>query len=493
MVSFFNTYSAFSQFLVNNQNPVMFYTFFGGILVVLILIAVTLLIRTTNALTAAKQNIDELSATNKDLDEIISKQKKDLIELKDLLGYQKKQISLRDKEKLELEKSIDSEVLNKTGELHRLLETSEENNKLKDAFLEKISREVRTPLNAILGFINLLNNPDLNEQDKNYYYRFIQESGNNLLSLIDNIIDFSRLETGELVIEPKKCRLTIMLSDLIDKYRSRLVRNKPNITMVFNKPETDFESLIDCKRYIHIANQLLSNAVNFTDEGKISVIYEIRGDHHFFEVTDTGNGIDPKYQDIIFDRFYQIEDDKRNNFSGAGLGLTLAKRLVELMGGSISVQSTIGEGTTFSFKIPFISTEDFPSNSMIKAKDYNWKGKRILIAEDEESNYHFLEAILKKTQVSLLWASDGVEFLELINKHDDIDLVLLDIKMPGINGFNAIKVVRQQNITIPVIAQTAFNQPEDKQRCLDSGCNDYLSKPIDKELLISKIACFFNN
>ncbi len=493
MISYFTTYSVFSYFIINNQKPVMFYILGGVILFVLTLVAIILLKKNKDSLSKAEKNIEDLNNRNKDLEDLINKQKKDLIEMKDLLGYQKKQISLRDKEYLELKKSIDSEVLKKTSELHILLETSEENNKLKDAFLEKISREVRTPLNAILGFINLLNNPDLNEQDKNYYYRFIQESGNNLLSLIDNIIDFSKLETGELIIEPKKCRLTIMLSDLIDKYRSRLKRNKPNITMVFKKPETDFESLVDCKRYIHIANQLLSNAINFTDEGKISVLYEIRGDHHFFEITDTGHGIDDKYQDIIFDRFYQIEDDKRNNFSGAGLGLTLAKRLVELMGGTISVSSNLGEGSTFVFTVPFISTEDFSSNSTKISKDYNWKGKRILIAEDEESNYHFLEAILKKTQVSLLWASDGVEFLELINKHDDIDLVLLDIKMPGINGFNAIKVVRQQNITIPVIAQTAFNQPEDKQRCLDSGCNDYLSKPIDKDLLISKIACFFSN
>ena len=417
---------------------------------------------------------------------------KELDELKNIVKYQKEEFENRNNKLKEIERKIDGEVLKRTSELHTMLEKSEESNKLKDAFLEKISREVRTPLNAILGFINLLNNPDLPEHERAYYYKYIQNSGNNLLGLIDNIIDFSKLETNELLIEPIKCRIHILLSDMVEKYRNRIIRENKDLTIIFNKTKQDIESLVDCKRVIHIADQLLSNAIKFTKEGRIEITYDIKEDNHYFQISDTGIGIDKKYQDIIFERFYQIESETRDAFQGAGLGLTIAKGLVDLLGGKIHISSKHGKGSVFSFTIPFIAIDKLTTKHKNTEKAYNWKNKHILIAEDEDSNYHFLEAILKKTKANLIRAVDGVKFLEIMNENHDIDLVLLDIKMPGINGFNAIKVVRQQNISIPVIAQTAFNQPEDKQRCLDSGCNDYLAKPIDKELLLNKIANFFN-
>jgi signal transduction histidine kinase len=442
---------------------------------------------------ALQKNNTERSDSQNRLEEQLLKNQKEVSELKDIIKFQKDQFAERNNKLTELEKKIDAEVLKRTSELHTLLEKSEESNKLKEAFLEKISREVRTPLNAILGFINLLNNPDLSEQDKAHYYKYIQDSGNNLLGLIDNIIDFSKLETNELQIEPKKCRIDVMLTDLVDSYRNRLIRQNPDVTIIFNKTDQDIESLVDCKRFIHIADQLLSNAMKFTQEGTIEITYDVKDDNHYFEVSDTGIGIPKKYQDIIFERFYQIETEDRDVFQGAGLGLTIAKGLVDLLGGKITVSSTPKKGATFAFSVPFLSIEQFGSKATKTVKDYNWKDKVILIAEDEDSNFHFLEAILRKTKAKLIRANDGVEFLEIMNEKKKIDLVLLDIKMPGINGFNAIKVVRQQNISVPVIAQTAFNQPEDKQRCLDSGCNDYLAKPIDKDLLLNKIAKFIDN
>ncbi|HBH48339.1 MAG TPA: hypothetical protein DDX98_06850 [Bacteroidales bacterium] len=439
------------------------------------------------------KNMKDADLKHRELQKVFTEQQTETAELREIIKFQKEQFTERSNKLEQLESKIDSEVLKRTAELHTLLEKSEESNKLKDAFLEKISREVRTPLNAILGFINLLNNPDLSEQDRAHYYKYIQDSGNNLLSLIDNIIDFSKLETNELQIEPKKCKLHVMLNDLVEKYRNRLIRQNPDVTFIYHKSDLDMESLVDCKRFIHIADQLISNAVKYTHEGKIEITYEIKDDNHCFEVSDTGIGIDKKYQDIIFERFYQIEQESTADFQGAGLGLTIAKGLVDLLGGKISVESKPRKGSTFSFQIPFLSIDKLTSKRARSNQDYNWKEKRILIAEDEDSNYHFLEAILKKTKATIIRANDGVQFLEIMNEHKNIDLVLLDIKMPGINGFNAIKVVRQQNITVPVIAQTAFNQPEDKQRCLDSGCNDYLAKPIDKDLLLNKIARFLSN
>lgn len=412
-------------------------------------------------------------------------------ELKNIIKFQKNEFAERQKKGEGYDGKIDAEVLKRTTELHALLERSEEGNKLKDAFLDKISREVRIPLNAILGFINLLNNPGITDQDRAYYYKYIQNSGNNLLALIDNIIDFSKLETKELLIEPKRCRIDVLLADMVEKYRNRILREDNDLTIVFNNSAQELDAIVDCKRVIHIADQLLNNAIKNTSEGRIELNYEVSNGNHVITVSDTGVGIDKNKQDVIFERFYQIESKINEASQGAGLGLTIAKGLVDLLGGKIWLKSEPEKGSLFGFTIPFIGVSENTKPERQAERMYDWSDKTILIAEDEDSNYHFLEAILKRTKVNLMRADDGVKFLEMMDENKDVDLVLLDIKMPGINGFNAIKVVRQQNITIPVIAQTAFNQPEDKQRCLDSGCNDYLSKPIDKDLLINKIARFF--
>ncbi|QQS49885.1 MAG: response regulator [Bacteroidota bacterium] len=483
----------YSLFLILNDSG--WFTVQSSIISALFLAVIIGLFFTNKRLLASKHTVNTQveGLTNElaDLKTNFSTLARESEQLKEIIKFQKEELSQRSTKIAENEGLVYNEVLKRTSELHTMLEIAEESNKLKTAFLEKISRELRTPLNAILGFINLLNNPDLPDRDRAYYYKYIQDSGNNLLSLIDNIIDFSKLETNELIIEPRRCNLTIMLTDLVDKYRNRMVRQNQSVNLIFNKPESDHESLVDCKRVIHIVDQLLSNAIKFTPEGKIELYYQVKDDRHVFQVSDTGIGIDKKYQEIIFERFYQIEPETREVFRGAGLGLTIAKKLIELLGGTIDLQSEPGKGSVFIFTIPFIGI-DHPNAQPIEAsRDYNWESKKILIAEDEDSNFHFLEAVLKKTKAKIIRAVDGVKFLEIINETKDIDLVLLDIKMPGINGFNAIKVVRQQKITIPVIAQTAFNQPEDKQMCLDSGCNDYLAKPIDKDLLLSKIARFF--
>lgn len=462
----------------------------GVSVVLLVLAGLNIYLLRTRKQLVHSQNENENTDISADVD---SDYQKELENLRGIVKFQKEELAARQKQSEDLETSIDSEVLKRTTELHTLLEKSEEGNKLKDAFLEKISREVRTPLNAILGFINLLSNPGITDHDRAYYYKYIQNSGNYLLALIDNIIDFSKLETNELLIEPKKCRVQVLLADMVEKHRNRILREDKDLTIVFNSLGKDQEAIVDCKRVIHIADQLLSNAIKYTSEGRIEVSYQVKDDCHYFTVSDTGIGIDKKHQDVIFERFYQISSDANDISQGAGLGLTIAKGLVDLLGGNIWLESEPGKGSLFTFTIPFIGANAMHQKEKIDAKSIDWSGKTILIAEDEDSNYHFLEAVLNKTKVTLLRANDGVEFLEMMDVNKNVDLVLLDIKMPGINGINAIKVVRQQNITIPVIAQTAFNQPEDKQRCLDSGCNDYLSKPIDKELLLNKISHFFSS
>ncbi len=467
----------------------------GAIIFVLLVLIILLLV----LLKKRRKKLDTVEQVLYSSTEEFMKEKEKLVEtsirnndLKSIIQNQTDQINGLKTDLERLQGKLDEKVLKRTSELHTLLEKTVESNRLKEAFLEKISREIRTPLNSILGFVNLLNDANLTKIDREYYLKFIRESGNNLLTLIDNIVDFSRLETGELIVEYKKCNLNLLLADLVDKYRSKLLREKSKVTIVYNKPDIALESLADCRRILNILDQLINNAIKFTPEGKIEVNYKINHTHHIFTVSDSGIGIEGIYQDIIFERFYQIETEAKDYFQGAGLGLTIAKGLTDLLGGRIEVKSEPGKGSDFILYIPYKESKTKDTERKKGELSVNWQGKTILIAEDEDSNFHFLEAILKKTKAEILWAPDGIKFLEIMDQNTNIDLVLLDIKMPGINGFNAIKVIRQQNISIPVIAQTAFNQPEDKQRCLESGCDDYLAKPIDRDLLLSKISKFFN-
>jgi signal transduction histidine kinase len=463
-----------------------------GLIIFLLLLFIVLRkkrIEISNYCMQLDQNKQVLGEKNK----IIEQLTEQTSELQDIIALQKVEISESQKEYHDLKNHIHETVLRRTSELSTALEKSAESNRIKEVFLEKISREIRTPLNSILGFINLLNDPNLSKIDREYFLKFIRESGNNLLVLIDNIVDFTRLETSELVIEYKPCNLNLLLGDLVDKYRNRILREKPDLTIIFNKAENNGDSLSDCKRIVHVLDQLINNAIKFTSVGKIEINYQIKDGSHEFKIFDTGIGIDKKYHDVIFERFYQIETESRDIFQGAGLGLTIAKGITEILGGKLFLESELGKGSCFVLTVPYREIKSGLYTKTNIETHFEWQNKTILIAEDEDSNYFFLEAVLKKTKAKVLRAVDGVKFLEIMNENKNIDLVLLDIKMPGINGFNAIKVVRQQSISIPVIAQTAFNQPEDKQRCLDSGCNDYLSKPIDKELLLNKIARFFNN
>jgi signal transduction histidine kinase/CheY-like chemotaxis protein len=468
-----------------------------AICLIVLVILISIYIFQTNKKQNRILNLEkEVDSQNKEIDnqkeKFLDSVKKNA-NLKNIIENQTEQINQLKRDFDNIQGKLDEKVLKRTSELHTLLEKTVESNRLKEAFLEKISREIRTPLNSILGFVNLLNDSNLGRIDREYYLKFIRESGNNLLTLIDNIVDFSRLETGEILVEYRKCNLIVLVADLVDKYRSRLVRDKSKVTIFYNKPETSEESLADCRRILNILDQLINNAMKFTSSGKIEVNYTINQSHHVFTVSDTGIGIDEIYLDIIFERFYQIESEVKEYFQGAGLGLTIVKGLTDLLGGKIEVKSEPNKGSDFILSIPFKELKAKDAKRKKTELSLNWKDKTILIAEDEDSNYHFLEAILKKTKANILWAADGLKFLEIIDQNKDIDLVLLDIKMPGINGFNAIKVIRQQNISIPVIAQTAFNQPEDKQKCLESGCDDYLAKPIDRDLLLSKISNFFNH
>lgn len=416
-------------------------------------------------------------------DSLREEESKDIKQLQNELARQQVEI--------ENYQNLMQELVNdRTAELNHALERAKESDRLKTAFLQSMSHEIRIPMNAIFGFINLLDNPELEPATRDYYHKYIDQSGKVLLHLIDDIIDFSKLETGELSLEPQPCDLVEHISSLVAEYRNKAHRDKPGISILLDKPADSPKVIIDCLRVKQILTNLIDNALKFTDEGSVKIRYSIQGQFIEFIVTDTGIGIENQYLEMIFERFYKISDDKTKMYKGAGLGLAISQRLVELFGGEITAKSIPDQGSEFRFTIPFVPAEQKMGEGADTRNLYHWEDKKVLIAEDEDSNYYFLEAVLSRTGIQITRASNGVELLEIFDNQNDMDIILLDIKMPGLNGYNALKIIRQQNEEVAVIAQTAFNQPSDREKCLALGCNDYLSKPINKEMLLKKMAFY---
>lgn len=472
-------------------HPPFYGTIWFKTLVFIILISAYLYISTTRV-RKIKQRKMQLEQIVKERTNELNLRNQELKKQHDLANKQKDQILQQNAELEQHRNKLEELITKRTNELKIAKEQAEESDRLKTAFLENMSHEIRTPMNAILGFVNLINNPSLDHNSRDYYFNYINQSGKTLLRLIDDIIDFSKIETGQLVIEKKECQLERMISELITEYRDRTIREKPTITIAVNHPDQSLDVIADCDKVKQTLSYLIDNAIKFTPSGSVTISYEPIENEIEFKVEDTGIGINENNIKRVFDRFYKVEEDKTKVFRGAGLGLAISKRLVELMGGKIWAKSVHGKGSVFYFTIPHqVHDAQKKEVKTTKKETYDWRNFTILIAEDDDTNYYFLEAVLYKTKVTIIRAVDGVELLEIFNNDTHFDLLLLDIKMPGLNGFNAIRLIRQQNKDLPVIAQTAFTQSSDREKCLQYGCNDYMAKPINKDLLLKKIAAFF--
>jgi hypothetical protein len=373
-------------------------------------------------------------------------------------------------------------------ELVRAKEKAVESDLLKSAFLANMSHEIRTPMNAIFGFSELMNDPDMDNEDKEMFLTSINLATHQLLNIITDIVDISKIEAGQETTRPEVFNLNDLLKEILEILELQAKQKNLNLSLT-NKFSADLTAIwSDPKKLRQILNNIIGNALKFTEKGAVEIKVEPKEHQLIFSITDTGIGIEPSLQEVIFDRFRQVELGISRKYGGTGLGLSLAKSYIELLGGTIRVVSSPGNGSTFSFEIPYQLVLSQPVLKSVEKIDSNmgtWKEKTILVAEDEKINLFYIQTVLKSTGINMIIVNNGLEAVEQCKNNHDIALVLMDIKMPEMDGLTATRIIKSFRAGLPIIATTAFALSSDREKCLEAGCDNYLSKPIKKDKLIS--------
>ncbi|KAF0195692.1 MAG: hypothetical protein FD166_2865 [Bacteroidetes bacterium] len=376
-------------------------------------------------------------------------------------------------------------------------EKAEESDRLKSLFLSNMSHEIRTPMNAILGFAEMLQDAELSIDEKDRFLDVIIKSGDNLLRLINDIIDISKIEAGQLKIIYSDCYLNEMFTDLEIFFNREMTRlHKDHLTLYMQPGNTDpdFAVYTDPVRLRQIITNLTGNAFKFTDEGFIEIGYRIKDDKIEFYVRDSGIGIPVDQQKLIFERFGQVREAASHNLSGTGLGLTISKNLVEMLGGNMRLDSYPGEGSTFWFDIPLKvgrhRSESIAEPDSVHLPRLDLTGKCILVVEDVDTNYFYISSLLEKLNGKVIRAGNGQKAVDLCKENNDINLVLMDIELPVMDGYKATQIIKVFRPGLPIIAQTAFAMMGERERCIEAGCDDYIAKPIRKEILFEVISRF---
>jgi PAS domain S-box-containing protein len=379
-----------------------------------------------------------------------------------------------------------SERKNALEKLKLAKEKAEESDRLKTAFLHNISHEIRTPMNAIVGFSALLTEPGLDEATMLSFIDTITQSSNQLLAIINDIIEISNIEAGILKSSKNEIKINIVFQRLFDQFYPKAAEKA--LTFRKETPLPDNEAIVqsDNTKFIQILTNLLSNAFKFTEKGRIEFGYNLTDDFWHFYVSDSGIGI-PEDQFLrIFDRFYQVEHIMARHFEGTGLGLSISKAFVEIMGGKIWVDSEIGKGSVFYFTLPYSKSETMvPEVTTSTQKIYFNQQASILVAEDDENNYSLIMKFLTFPNITLIRAKNGVEAVKYCESGQPVDLVLMDLKMPEMDGYEATKKIKGIKPDLPVIAQTAF--VTDNEKAYNSGCVDIITKPFNRISLLEKV------
>jgi signal transduction histidine kinase len=374
---------------------------------------------------------------------------------------------------------------------------AEESDKLKSAFLMNLSHEIRTPMNAIVGFSDLLLDEKTTEEERHEFVRIVQNNSRSLLSIVDDLIEMSKIDSD--LIRPNYRNVNLE-NVLKAAFESASFSNKnANVVVKLQEPNEKVKTNIvtDAVKLNQIIINLLNNALKFTEEGFVILDYEVDNANKLivFHVKDSGIGMPDDFKDKIFKRFNKINAKNISANEGLGLGLAISKSYVEMLGGTISVETKEGLGSTFTFTIPlkYAEIDTIDEEKVHQIVNYNLGNNEVvLVAEDDNINFKLIEKLLKIFNFTVIRAKDGLEAVEICRTNSDIDLVFMDIKMPNLDGYGAFEKIREFNQTLPIIAQTSYSFPEEVEKIKQLGFNDFISKPLDKERLYELVKKYFN-
>jgi len=375
-------------------------------------------------------------------------------------------------------------------ELENAKNTAEEADRIKSIFLANISHEIRTPMNSIKGFSQMLAFDNVGVKKRNEYIDFIQEGCTDLTNLIDDIVDFANIESGNIKLDIKEFNPHPMLEFLQDHFTNEILkRNKNNLILEYKNENEEVDILIssDQSRLKQILSIFIDNAIKFTEKGYVQFGFtHPNNDEIQFFVRDTGIGIEEDKFDLIFERFRQADEGTTKTYGGAGIGLSVARNLAKLLNGKIILESSVNRGSTFYITFPFNPGQN-KQVKRVQPNEFNWENHVIMIAEDKKINFEIIQETLVPTKAELIWAKNGKEAVDFVKRGEKIDLILLDIQMPVMDGYECARLIKKIKKEIPIVAQTAYALPQDSYKCIDAGCDDYIAKPISLDEFLTKI------
>ncbi|MCX6282503.1 MAG: ATP-binding protein [Bacteroidetes bacterium] len=381
-------------------------------------------------------------------------------------------------------------------ELFAAKERAEESDRLKSAFLANMSHEIRTPMNGILGFAELLREPDLTGEEQQRYISIIKKSGERMLNIINDIVDISKIESGLMEVFISEININEQIEFIYTFFKPEMENKGLHFSVRNELPNEKANIKTDREKTYAILVNLVKNAIKYTRKGLIEIGYRKTGDWLEFFVKDTGVGIPKNRQEAIFERFVQADIADKMALQGAGLGLSITKAYVELLGGKLWVESEEGKGSIFYFTLPYaavIKEQVAREEDAIPGKEDNsLLNLKILIAEDDETSEMLIKIMVKAYCKEIIVARTGLDTVELCRRNPDLNLVLMDMQMPGQNGYETTRQIREFNPQVIIFAQTAFALSGDREKAIEAGCNDYISKPINEHELSVMIFKYFS-
>jgi len=458
----------------------------------------TLSITIENAINRKKAN-EELQLYRQHLEELVQTRTAELVKENEerkrteiILKNQNEEIAALNKKYISLYEAL--KVVN--DELTTAKEKAEESDRLKTAFLANMSHEIRTPMNGIIGFASLLDDEETTIEQRRRYINIINANAEQLLTIISDIIDISKIEANQINITIKECNINYILDEVIAQFEAvKEQKQKDEIQLIANKYFDDKNANIktDEVRLRQILTNLLSNAIKFTDKGFIEMGYKF-DDAHFitFYTKDTGIGINPENQKVIFENFRQVEDDYTRKYGGTGLGLAISKGLVNILGGDIWVESNKDNGSTFYFTLPYLIQH---SEAILLTENLlpDWENINVLLVEDTDSIIAFVNEIFRSTKCNLIKAHSGNEAIDICKSNQALDIVLLDIQLPDLSGIEVAIEMKKYRPDLPIIAQTAHAMESDKLKALQAGCDSYVTKPYTRKILFDAMRQFLQS